>query len=118
MLKSITNRILLCLLIFLAGVKYCSSQQIAQQKPPKQPLLSPIALAKHIHKPKYKVGASLYYSRSRNNWGGNYWNGNIISLSIYDNKKWTPNVVLWYDPITTAKGISLGTKVIDLIKIQ
>ena len=72
---------------------------------------------KHIEmrdsKPKYSIRTGVYYSRSINQWNGNKWNGNVISMVVYDNKKWTPNVGYWYDPITKARGVTFGIKLID-----
>ena len=59
------------------------------------------------------IRGSAYYSRSVNEWGGNRWNGNVVSVTTYDTIPWTPNVGVWYDPITKAKGVSFGVKLID-----
>ena len=85
-----------------------------QDKPRETLLLSPTAVSKAIQQPDYKLGAGIYYSRSTNEWNGNRWNGNTVSLVVHDNRKWTPNLGVWYDPITKARGIFLSTKVVTI----
>ena len=97
---TLSQKLILWATIFVAGILTCSGQQKAPEKPRYEPK-------------KYTLGAGVYYSRSINQWNGNKWNGNVISMVVYDNKKWTPNVGYWYDPITKARGVTFGIKLID-----
>ena len=93
----IKQSLLLCFILF--------SSTVLAQKPPTWEEIK--------KKKKYTVNASVYLSVGRNNWGPNYWTNRSLSMTLYDNKAWTPNVTIWYDHWTKAKGIGLGVKLID-----
>lgn len=60
---------------------------------------------------KLQLRAGLYYSRSYNQWNGNQWIGNVLSASVSNNIG-LPSVGYWFDPITKARGVTFGIKII------